>query len=176
MHEERAGKSREFMEGDSAEADAKAIIEILAAASHTMAAAESCTAGLVADLLARIPGASRVFWGSFVCYSADAKIRMLGVDGETIRTHGLVSRETACAMAEGALDKSGAWAAVSVTGLAGPEGDGSGVPVGTVWIGTALRGASAEAALFHYTGSRNVLRLEAAGEALQQILKRMNRS
>jgi PncC family amidohydrolase len=177
----------EFLAGDSGEreaakveaaaaADANAIIETLAAASRTVAAAESCTAGLVADLLARIPGASRVFWGSFVCYSADAKMRMLGVDGEIIKTHGLVSRETVCAMAKGALEKSGAWAAVSVTGLAGPEGDGSPAPVGTVWIGTALKGASVEAALFHYTGSRNVLRLKAAGEALQQILKRINRS
>jgi PncC family amidohydrolase len=78
-------------------------------------------------------------------------------------------------MALGALEKSGAWAAVSVTGLAGPGGDGSKTPVGTVWIGTALRGEPAEAAEFHYADSRNILRLKAAREALQQILEAISK-
>jgi PncC family amidohydrolase len=159
---------------------AAALIETLAASSLTLAAAESCTAGLVADLIAQVPGASRVFWGSFVTYSVDAKIRLLGVDADSIHRYGAVSRETALAMAEGALEKSGAGAAVSVTGLAGPDGDGSGQKVGTVWIGIAFRGLEdavgpmAEAIRYCYTGDRNAIRKAAAAGAITELLKRMN--
>jgi PncC family amidohydrolase len=153
---------------------AETLIETLAAASLTMAAAESCTAGLVADLVAQVPGASRVFWGSFVTYSVDAKIRLLGVDAGTIHRHGAVSRETALAMAEGALEKSGTDAAVSVTGLAGPDGDGSGQSVGTVWIGIARRGLPAEAVCAVLTGDRNAIRRAAAAGAIAELLKRIN--
>jgi PncC family amidohydrolase len=154
---------------------AETLIETLAAASLTLAAAESCTAGLVADSIARVPGASRVFWGSFVTYSVDAKIKLLGIDPGIIRRHGAVSRETARAMAEGALEKSGADVAVSVTGLAGPDGDGSGQRVGTVWIGIARRGAGdAEAVCYQYTGDRSAIRTAAAAAAITELLKRMN--
>ncbi|MFP3043888.1 nicotinamide-nucleotide amidohydrolase family protein [Treponema primitia] len=156
------------------ESPAKILIETLAAASLTLAAAESCTAGLVADLIARVPGASRVFWGSFVTYSVDAKIKLLGVDADTIRRYGAVSRETAAAMAEGALEKSGAGAAVSVTGLAGPDGDGSGQKVGTVWIGIARRGFPAEAVVHHYDGDRSAIRNAAAADAIAELLKKLN--
>jgi PncC family amidohydrolase len=149
------------------------VIEALASASQTVAAAESCTAGLVADRLARIPGASRVFWGSLVTYSVDAKVRLLGVDPELIRRHGPVSRETALAMAAGALEKSGAHIAVSVTGLAGPDGDGSDQPVGTVWIGIARRGLPGEAVAYRFAGDRNALRAAAAQGAIEELLKRV---
>jgi PncC family amidohydrolase len=149
------------------------LIEALASASRTLAAAESCTAGLVADRLARVPGASRVFWGSFVAYTVDAKARLLGLDPALVRLHGAVSRETALAMASGALEKSGAHIAVSVTGLAGPDGDGSGQPVGTVWIGIARRGLPPEAVACRFSGDRNVVRNAAAGEAIAELLKRV---
>ncbi|GHV79925.1 hypothetical protein AGMMS49944_17160 [Spirochaetia bacterium] len=158
---------------------AAVLVETLAAAALTLAVAESCTAGLVADLIARVPGASRVFWGSFVTYSVDAKIKLLGVDPVIIHRHGAVSRETALAMAEGALEKSGADVAVSVTGLAGPDGDGSGQKVGTVWIGIARRGfgdavgPSAEAVCYHYTGDRNAIRNAAAAGAIAELQKRV---
>jgi PncC family amidohydrolase len=152
---------------------AAVLLEALAAASWTLAAAESCTAGLVADRLARIPGASRVFWGSFVAYAADAKERLLGVDPALIRRHGAVSRETALAMASGALERSGAHIAVSVTGLAGPDGDGSGQPVGTVWIGIARRGLPPEAVACRFAGDRNAVRSAAAGRAITELLKRV---
>ncbi|MDR0387312.1 MAG: CinA family protein [Treponema sp.] len=134
--------------------------------------AESCTAGLAADLLASVPGASRVFWGSFVCYTPDAKTRMLGIEKALLEKYGLVSRETAAAMAGSALKLSGADMAVSVTGLAGPEGDGSGVPVGTVWIGAACRGGKPEASAYRYAGSRQEVRRAAAREALE-VLRRL---
>jgi PncC family amidohydrolase len=152
------------------------LIQTLAAASQTLAAAESCTAGLVADRLVRVPGASRVFWGSFVAYTEDAKARLLGIDPDLIRRHGAVSRETALAMASGALEKSGAHLAVSVTGLAGPDGDGSGQPVGTVWIGIARRGLPPEAVACRFAGDRNVVRGAAAQEAIGELLKRVSQN
>ncbi|MDR2182416.1 MAG: CinA family protein [Treponema sp.] len=144
-------------------------MDFLLRRSMRIAAAESCTAGLAADLLARTPGASAVFWGSFVCYTADAKKSMLGVDSEIIENYGLVSGECALAMARGALEKSGVDAAFSITGLAGPDGDGSAVPVGTVWIAAALKGKTAEAVKYHFNSPRNELRLKAARAALEQL-------
>ncbi|MDR1308208.1 MAG: CinA family protein [Treponema sp.] len=152
---------------------AERLIRLLAGRSLFLAAAESCTAGLVADLLGQVSGASACFWGSFVCYTPRAKMRMLGIGEETLARYGLVSGETARAMAAGALEKSAADAAVSVTGLAGPGGDGSSVPVGTVWIGTALRDAAPQAEQVHFTGPRNELRQKAARAALEHILKRL---
>jgi PncC family amidohydrolase len=139
-----------------------------------VAAAESCTAGLAADLIGRIPGASRVFWGSFVTYSVDAKVRMLGIDRALIEKFGAVSRETALAMAGGALEKSGADYALSVTGLAGPGGDGSGLPVGTVWIATASAKGESRASVFRFQGERNEIRRAAAQKAITELLARLS--
>jgi PncC family amidohydrolase len=160
---------------EGAENAAAALVRCLEGLGKTAAAAESCTAGLAADLIARIPGASRVFWGSFVTYSIDAKIRMLGIDGALIQKFGAVSRETALAMARGALEKSGADCAFSVTGLAGPGRDGSGLPVGTVWIATALAGGDGEgASVFRFSGERNEIRAAAARQAIREILSRLS--
>ncbi|MDR2629951.1 MAG: nicotinamide-nucleotide amidohydrolase family protein [Spirochaetaceae bacterium] len=151
--------------------EAQELIRSLSSASLSLVLAESCTAGLAADLIARIPGASQVFWGSFVCYSIDAKQRMLGVDQEFILRYGAVSGETACAMAEGALARSGADLAAAVTGLAGPDGDGSSIPVGTVWIGVAGRERQSRSSVFHYSGSRNEIRLAAALDTLRELIR-----
>jgi len=154
---------------------AEEIVRILASGGKMIAGAESCTAGLAADLIARVPGASRVFWGSFVTYSPDAKVKMLGVSGELIKKEGAVSRGVALAMAEGALEKSGASWAFSITGLAGPAGDGSEVPIGTVWIGIAGKGSGervqSDAKMFRFTGSRNEVREAAAKAALKEVLE-----
>ena len=151
------------------------IVRLLASGGKSIAAAESCTAGLAAGLIARVPGASRVFWGSFVTYSLDAKARMLGVSGELINKEGAVSRSVALAMAEGALEKSGASLAFSITGLAGPTGDGSETPIGTVWVGIAGKGIGkgikSEAKMFRFEGSRNEVREAAAKAALGEVLK-----
>jgi PncC family amidohydrolase len=153
--------------------DPERLIRCLSRTSRTVVAAESCTAGLVADLLAQVPGASQVLWGSFVSYTVGAKIRMLGLDEALIHRYGAVSREIACAMARAALERSAADIAVSVTGLAGPEGDGTGTPVGTVWIGTILQGETPQARVFQYTGSRNEVRIAAAGDAIKELLARI---
>lgn len=152
-----------------ADKTAKRVIEKLTNLSFTLALAESCTAGLISNLIANIPGASNVLWGSFVCYTQEAKISMLGLDSEKLKANGLVSRETACSMAAGALEKSGANIAASVTGLAGPGGDGSGVSVGTIWIAAALRSGKTETRNFHFTGERNYIRLCAATAVLKLI-------
>jgi len=152
-----------------AEKTAEELVEKLKSLSITLALAESCTAGLVSGFLANISGASGVLWGSFVCYTREAKISMLGLDSDELSVHGLVSRETAVSMAQGALNKSGADLAASVTGLAGPLGDGSGVPVGTVWIAAALRGGQTKTGEFHFPGSRNTVRIRAAIALLEMI-------
>ena len=141
-----------------------------------IAVAESCTAGLASSFIAGVPGASKVFWGSFITYTTDAKVRMLGVPEELIKKNGAVSRPVAIAMAEAALKKSGATIAFSITGLAGPEGDGSETPVGTVWIGiTGFAGETmnllSEAIPFRFSGSRNEVREAAVVSALEVVLK-----
>ena len=157
-------------------APATELVRVLTARRQMIALAESCTAGLAADMIARLPGASRVLWGSFVTYTADAKTRMLGVPGELIEEHGAVSRPVSLAMAQGALERSGASWALSITGFAGPDGEG--VPVGTVWIGLAgpagaVMRPPAEAKRFLFKGSRNEVRLAAATAALKEVLSKI---
>jgi PncC family amidohydrolase len=152
-------------------AKAEILVERLKAAGKFLAAAESCTAGMAADMIARVPGASAVFWGSFVTYTLDAKMKMLGVSQECLQKYGAVSSETACAMVKGALEKSSADFAFSVTGLAGPGGDGTATPVGTVWIGLARQGVEGEAVCFNFSGNRNEVRQKAAETAIEELLK-----
>ena len=152
---------------------AERIVKELSARGKTIAAAESCTGGRAADLIVSISGASKVFWGSFVCYTEDAKVKMLGIPEELIRESGAVSRETALAMARGALEKSGASWAFSVTGFAEPPG--------AIWIAVAGREGEAadmqqaEARSFLFEGSRNEVREAAAAAALEMIFERINR-
>jgi PncC family amidohydrolase len=158
---------------------AEGLVRLLINRSLRLAAAESCTGGLIAEAITRVPGSSACFWGSFVSYTSPAKTKMLGVGEDTLNTYGAVSGETAKAMAMGALERSGADAAVSITGLAGPDGDGSGIPVGTVWIASARKEktenelakptAIVYAKKYNFSGSRNEVRTMAAREALMQI-------
>jgi PncC family amidohydrolase len=158
---------------ERAEDLARALVERLAQKHYTLALAESCTAGLVADLMARVSGASAVLWGSFVCYTPDAKQRMLGIDGSFLRQHVLVSGDVAREMALHALDKSGATVAAAVTGLAGPLGDGSDIPVGTVWTAVAGEGI-ARAREFRFQGTRAEIRMQAAAAVLEELLAVLN--
>jgi nicotinamide-nucleotide amidase len=110
------------------------------AAGLMAATAESCTGGLIAGLLTEIPGSSNVLECAFVVYSNAAKEDLLGVLPATLAQHGAVSSETARAMAEGALRASRAEVAVSVTGIAGPDGGTAAKPVGLVHFACARRG------------------------------------
>jgi nicotinamide-nucleotide amidase len=107
-----------------------------------IATAESCTGGLIAATLTEIPGSSDVLDRGFVTYSNDAKQTMLGVSPDTLSRFGAVSRETAEAMALGALANSPAELAVSVTGIAGPGGATPSKPVGLVHFAAAARGGA----------------------------------
>jgi len=108
----------------------------------TLATAESCTGGLLSGLLTEIAGSSMVVERGFVTYSNAAKIDLLGVAQSLLDLHGAVSAETAEAMARGALGKSPAGVAVSVTGIAGPGGGSAEKPVGLVYISAAVRGGA----------------------------------
>jgi PncC family amidohydrolase len=149
------------------------LVEALKARSLRIVCAESCTAGLVAASLARVPGASSVLWGSFVCYTLDAKEKMLRLPKTLLERFGAVSGETACAMAQAALEQSHADIAVSVTGLAGPDGDGSDNPVGTVWVGFCKRGCKPEAEHYHFAGTREDIRNAATNAALQMVFRNL---
>jgi nicotinamide-nucleotide amidase len=104
----------------------------------TLTTAESCTGGLLAQRLTAVPGISAVYPGGWITYSNAAKTRELGVPGELLERHGAVSGEVAAAMATGAARESGARLAVSLTGVAGPEGGTPEKPVGLVWLGLAV--------------------------------------
>ena len=110
-------------------------------AHRMIATAESCTGGFIAGLLTEIPGSSAVVERGFVVYSNTAKEELLGVPASTLERSGAVSEETARAMAEGALRASRADVAVSVTGVAGPDGGTAAKPVGLVHFACARRGA-----------------------------------
>jgi len=119
---------------------ARALLDLCRAKALTIAAAESCTGGLLAATLTEIPGSSAVFDRGFVTYSNDAKTAMLGVPADLLATFGAVSRETAQAMASGALERAGVDLAVAITGIAGPGGAMPGKPVGLVHFAAASRG------------------------------------
>ena len=101
---------------------AAAILDLARERSAVLAAAESCTAGMVSAALTEAAGASEIFDRGFVTYSNAAKIEMLGVSPATLERHGAVSEEVACEMADGARSRSAATLAVSITGIAGPGG------------------------------------------------------
>jgi nicotinamide-nucleotide amidase len=121
------------------EAAARAVIAACTARGLTVATAESCTGGLVAGALTDIAGSSAVVDRGFVTYSNAAKQQMLGVPEATLAAHGAVSRETAEAMARGALAQARVDLAVSITGIAGPGGGSAAKPVGLVHFAAASR-------------------------------------
>jgi len=158
---------------ERADTAAAKLVEELTGGHYTLALAESCTAGLVSDLIARVSGASSALWGSFVCYSPEAKKRMLHIDGTFLEKHGLVSEQTAEEMALRALDIAGVDIAASVTGLAGPLGDGSATPVGTVFIAVARREndeVTVDVKPLFFQGTRAEIRMQAALAVLEELL------
>ena len=150
------------------------VIEQNRAAGRRVAVAESCTGGLVAAALIEIAGSSDVFETGFVTYSNEAKMAQLGVSDEVIETFGSVSVAAAWAMAQGAIDRSGADVAVAITGIAGPGGGSAMKPVGTVVFARAQRDADpgeivADRKEFGDLGRAGV-RLQAALCALELLL------
>ncbi|MFZ5693402.1 MAG: CinA family protein [Pseudomonadota bacterium] len=118
---------------------AKRLLDICRRKHLTVATVESCTAGLVAGTLTEIPGTSSILDRGFVTYSNQAKQDMVGVSAATLKAHGAVSRETAEEMARGAITRAPVDLAVSVTGIAGPDGGSAQKPVGLVHFAAASR-------------------------------------
>ena len=144
-----------------------ALIAAARARGWRLASAESCTGGLVAAHLTEIAGSSAVFEYGFVTYANEAKTTMLGVPGKMLAAHGAVSEAVARAMAEGALARSDADAAVSITGIAGPGGGSEAKPVGLVHFGLALRAGETRHLVRHYGDlGRAEVRACAVGDAL----------
>ncbi|SRR5579883_545600 len=134
------------------------------------AAAESCTGGGLSYWITSVPGSSEWFERSFVTYSNQAKIDMLGVNPETLANFGAVSEQTAREMAEGVLRKTPADISIAITGIAGPAGGSMKKPVGTVWIAIASRHSSTHVQGTLFPGDRAAIREGAIRVALQKLL------
>lgn len=138
---------------------------------YTIALAESCTGGLVAERITRVSGSSDYFAGGIVSYTNEMKSRLLGVPEEMIEQHGAVSGEVAEAMARGIKERAGATIGVSVTGIAGPGGGTQAVPVGTVYIGLADDVTTTNRRLI-LGGDRHLIRWRASTAALEMVRRR----
>ncbi len=140
---------------------------------QTIATAESCTGGLVGAALTSRPGSSAWYLGGIIAYSNSLKIRLLGVPPDILDAHGAVSLETARAMAEGARRQTGADFAVSITGIAGPDGGTREKPVGLVYMAVAAPHGTATFK-HHFSGSRTDIRAAAAEASLRHLFDTLN--
>ena len=124
---------------------------------------------MIANRITDVPGASAVFTHGFVTYANAAKTSLLGVSPADLETHGAVSETVACRMADGALVASCADIAVAVTGIAGPDGGTPEKPVGTAWIGLAVRGRPASAFKVFHPRNRHDFKLAVSQAALEAV-------
>ena len=147
------------------------LADALRARGWRLAAAESCTGGLIAAACTSVAGSSDWFERGFVTYSNAAKAESLGVDPALIAAHGAVSEPVARAMAEGALAHSRADLAVAVTGIAGPGGGSADKPVGTVWLALARHGAATLAERLQLPGDRTAVRERTVERALDGLIE-----
>lgn len=141
-----------------------------ALAGKTLVTAESCTGGGIGSALTSVPGSSAVYKGGVICYTNWVKEHILGVDQKLLKEQGAVSAPVAQAMARGVRKALEADISLSVTGLAGPDGDEFGNPVGTVFIGcdSAWRREVRE---YHFTGDRTAVRQQAVAAALELAME-----
>jgi len=165
----------EYLLPDDLVAKARLVVEANRAAGRRIALAESCTGGLVSAAITEIPGSSEVFEAGYVTYSNASKIAELNVFPDVVDTFGAVSVATAWAMAQGALEASGADVAVAITGIAGPDGGTEQKPVGTVVFARAERAAGpdnivADQQQFEASEGRSGIRRQAALCALELLM------
>ena len=149
---------------------AKRLGERLKRSNEMLATAESCTGGWAAQVVTSVAGSSAWFERGFVTYSNEAKQELLGVRAETLNAHGAVSEETAREMARGALERSQATVAVSITGVAGPTGGTPEKPVGTVCFAWA-RGSAVRSETRRLAGDREAIRRQSVILALEGVLR-----
>lgn len=159
----------QYLYGYDNDSLASKTIELLKEQSKTISAAESLTAGLFQSELAAVAGASAVLTGGVIAYNEEMKIEQLGIAPELLKEYGVVSEETAIAMAEAVRRKFGTDIAVGLTGAAGPDAHGD-QPAGTVWIGIATEDGTTAYRL-QLSGMRNTNRLRAVKLALSYIIR-----
>lgn len=147
---------------------AEKLVKLLAERRLTVTTAESCTGGLVSALITAVPGASDVLEGAIVAYAPRVKEEFLGVPADVIDRCGIVSAETAAAMAKGAADRFAADCALALTGYAGPSGGDSENPVGTVWIAASCKDRTVTKKVI-VRGDRDSVRLGAAEAAIELL-------
>lgn len=152
------------------------VIRLMSSRGMKLAVAESCTGGLISHRLTNVPGSSEVFTHGFITYANAAKSELLGVEPEAIEKHGAVSETVARAMAEGALKASGACIAISVTGIAGPGGGSDDKPVGTAWIGMAVKGEPTTAVKIFHPRNRRDFKLATSQSALEMVRRKLKSS
>ena len=152
------------------EAKAQAIVEQFTARNEMIAAAESCTGGLVCSLITAIPGASAVLERGLVTYTNQAKMDLLKVSAEILDAHGAVSSECAEAMVRGLLVNSPADVGVAITGIAGPTGGTAHKPVGLVYIAAMRRGGEPKVTEHFFGGDRQAIQHLAADNAMNALL------
>ncbi len=140
---------------------------LLKASGKTIATAESCTGGWIAQTITEIPGSSAWFDRGFVTYSNAAKVQMLGISVQLLEDYGAVSAEAATQMAAAALTHSNADIAVAVTGIAGPDGGTQEKPVGTVFIAWAHKSGAAKAVKKQFSGNRRQIRAQTVKSAIE---------
>ena len=147
---------------------AENLVELLRARGLVCATAESCTGGGVGSAITSVPGSSAVFAGGVISYSNEVKRDVLGVSAEALERYGAVSPQVAEQMADGARRLLGTDLAVSLTGIAGPDGGSDEKPVGLVWFGLSTRdGTRTEKAIFR--GDRAQVRAQAVVHALGML-------
>jgi nicotinamide-nucleotide amidase len=149
------------------------LVRLLAKRNQTLATAESCTGGLVANRVTNVPGASSVFIAGYVCYANQAKIDMLDVDPKLIEEHGAVSEPVARALAEHARVCAGSNYGLATTGVAGPSGGSPERPVGTVYVGLASAESETIVKKFFFPTDRETFKQLAAQSALDLLRRRI---
>ena len=160
--------------GQDQEDLASVVGRLLRESGTTIALAESCTGGLASAMLTETPGSSAYFLGSVVSYANDAKESLLGVREATIRAHGAVSAESAVEMARGARERFDADLAMSITGIAGPDGGTPEKPVGTVFLALAGRNGPDISKKRLFVGDRSVIRRASAIHALELVRRHLS--
>jgi nicotinamide-nucleotide amidase len=156
---------------EDGEALGAVVVKLLKQRNETLATAESCTGGLIADQITNVPGASEIFLAGYVTYANSAKSDVLNVDSKLIEKHGAVSEAVARALAEGARTRAASTYALSTTGIAGPTGGSNEKPVGTVYIALASENSKTLATKFFFPTDRETFKQLAAQTALD-ILRR----
>ena len=152
---------------------AAVLVRLLSERKQTLALAESCTGGFLADQITNVPGASKVFVAGYVTYSNEEKIRALGVSRESIEKFGAVSEQVATEMAEGLRTRTGATHGIATTGIAGPGGGSEEKPVGTAFLGLSSENQPARWEKFFFPSDRETFKQLVAQRAFDLLRKKL---